>query len=123
MANSEDKRPQFGNRFLVDKGDVFKHNSWDDVEWDEEQLEVSYLYAILENGRQSFTHFADFQKAKEQVAKNSRVTMSAEDRERIESEAGKKWDEFYGVHSNKFFKNRNWLFTEFPGKYIFSGIC
>ena len=40
--------------------------------------------------------------------------MTAEERSRLQEDADKKWDEFYGTHKAGFFKDRNWLFTEFP---------
>ncbi len=94
---SSAKRPQFGGRYLPSAGQgeeeaVYRHNAWDDVEWSLEQV----------------------QEAKKAVEKNS-VTLVPEDRRReLESGAADKWDAFYSVHDNKFFKDRNWLFTEMP---------
>lgn len=62
------------------------------MEWDEEQEE----------------------QALQAVVKNSSVKMPETDKDRFKNDADKFWDSFYGVHQNRFFKDRHWLFTEFP---------
>jgi hypothetical protein len=52
--------------------------------------------------------------AEEAVKKNSVVKFSEEEITKVEGSQAKKWDEFYEIHTNKFFKDRHWLFTEFP---------
>lgn len=86
-----DARPQFGNRFLSEQEDVFKHNAWDQVDWGDEQE----------------------QDAREKVLKNSAPPEKEVCEDLLENSA-EKWDKFYGIHTNRFFKDRHWLFTEFP---------
>ncbi|XP_063364238.1 tRNA N(3)-methylcytidine methyltransferase METTL2 [Cydia amplana] len=90
--SATDKRPQFGNRVLENADDVFKHNAWDNVEWDEEQEKA----------------------AKEKVEQNSQVTFADNVLKDLDENADKHWDAFYSIHQNRFFKDRHWLFTEFP---------
>lgn len=52
-------------------------------------------------------------KAEETVKKNSEVKFSYEEIAAIEKQQSESWDKFYGVHQNRFFKDRHWLFTEF----------
>ncbi|XP_033160568.1 methyltransferase-like protein isoform X1 [Drosophila mauritiana] len=81
-----------GSRVLTDAREVFEFNAWDHVQWDEEQ-ELA---------------------AQAAVAKNSSSKMETEQKERFQTDAPKFWDSFYGIHDNRFFKDRHWLFTEFP---------
>ncbi|CAK1580241.1 unnamed protein product [Parnassius mnemosyne] len=90
--DSSEKRPQFGNRFLENVDEVFKHNAWDNVQWDANQEQA----------------------AKEKVQQNSEVTFTEEHLKDLEDNADKYWDAFYDIHQNRFFKDRHWLFTEFP---------
>ncbi|XP_078044914.1 methyltransferase-like protein [Augochlora pura] len=92
LDHSNEKRPQFGNRTISDNDNVFQHNAWDNVMWDEEQENL----------------------AQQKVNENSIVTLSDEKISEYEEEADKYWNKFYGIHANKFFKDRHWLFTEFP---------
>ncbi|CAF4917569.1 unnamed protein product [Pieris macdunnoughi] len=87
-----DKRPQFGNRLLENVDEVFKHNAWDNVQWDAEQEKA----------------------AQEKVGQNSLVTFSEDILKDLDQNADKHWDNFYDIHQNRFFKDRHWLFTEFP---------
>lgn len=70
---------------------LLKHKR-DNVEWDSEQKQL----------------------AEESVKKNSEATMPAEKQAELEEKANIYWDSFYDVHQNRFFKDRQWLFTEFP---------
>ncbi|XP_031209940.1 tRNA N(3)-methylcytidine methyltransferase METTL2A [Mastomys coucha] len=93
VPEAEDaKRPQFGNRFLSDPARVFHHNAWDNVKWSEDQAAA----------------------AERKVRENSSQLVCAEKQVDYEVNAHKYWDDFYKIHENGFFKDRHWLFTEFP---------
>ena len=93
MASEQDNiRPQFGNRTLSDPKNVFEHNAWDNVVWDEEQE----------------------REAKQKVAEQLVDAVGPDLQYQYENEAADFWDSFYGIHQNRFFKDRHWLFTEFP---------
>ena len=71
---------------------MFQHNAWDNVTWGEEQEA----------------------EAQEAVLASSKTRVEEARAEDLENNAGEYWDKFYSVHQNRFFKERNWLFTEFP---------
>lgn len=42
------------------------------------------------------------------------ITLNAEDLKKFKTHADENWNNFYGIHQSGFFKDRHWLFTEFP---------
>lgn len=54
------------------------------------------------------------QEAKLQVDRNAEEKLSEDKRQHYEAEAHNYWNKFYEIHENRFFKDRNWLFTELP---------
>jgi len=90
--SDESKRQQFGNRLLDESSDIYKHNAWDRVEWDEKQ-ETEAFCQIESQIKNSGDHESRYSEAKERAAEC--------------------WDLFYQKHESKFFKDRAWLFTEF----------
>ncbi|KAM7068949.1 serine/threonine-protein kinase tousled-like 2 isoform 6-T7 [Molossus nigricans] len=91
-AEAGGKRQQFGSRLLSDPTRVFHHNAWDNVEWSEEQAAA----------------------AERKVRENSTQRVYPEKQVDYEINAHKYWNDFYQIHENRFFKDRHWLFTEFP---------
>ncbi|XP_034992423.1 tRNA N(3)-methylcytidine methyltransferase METTL2 [Zootoca vivipara] len=86
------RRKQFGNRFLTDPARLFQHNAWDNVEWSKEQEAA----------------------AQAKVQENSTEFVPQDQQDAYEISASKYWNDFYKTHEGGFFKDRHWLFTEFP---------
>ncbi|XP_066554689.1 tRNA N(3)-cytidine methyltransferase METTL2 isoform X2 [Amia ocellicauda] len=63
----------------------------DNVEWTEDQ-ETAAKHKVLENSQ----------------------PLPSEKQEDYENRANEYWNDFYKIHENRFFKDRHWLFTEFP---------
>uniref|UniRef100_A0A8C8SKD5 tRNA N(3)-cytidine methyltransferase n=1 Tax=Pelusios castaneus TaxID=367368 RepID=A0A8C8SKD5_9SAUR len=81
-----------GSRILTDPTKAFEHNMWDHMQWSQEEEE----------------------RAREKATENALVRVQPEAQDKYEREASKYWNEFYKTHKDNFFKDRNWLFLEFP---------
>ncbi|KAM6934921.1 tRNA N(3)-cytidine methyltransferase METTL8, mitochondrial isoform 2-T2 [Xenentodon cancila] len=81
-----------GSRILTSRDDIFKHNMWDHVQWTEQ----------------------DEENARQKAEENSSVQLPLTDQGKFDTDACQYWDKFYEVHQDKFFKDRRWLFLEFP---------
>lgn len=85
----------FGQRFLTDETDVFKHNAWDHVEWGQEQVD----------------------EAEELISKQYEAPVKDFDKKLYNANPAKYWDIFYRNNRENFFKDRKWLQIEFPSLY------
>jgi len=90
---------KFGSRILKDESKVFEYNAWDNAEWDEKQEE----------------------EAREIVKKQKLNPVNSEMKEKYDLNANEYWNEFYTKNTNKFFKDRHWLRTEFPELFEIKG--
>lgn len=91
----------FRGRTLGDGADVYSFNTWDDVPWDAER-EAAVEAAIADQlGRACSTR-----------------TVGA-----VMSEAQARWNWFYEHHARWFFKDRNWLPSEFPELFSIRGVA
>jgi len=94
-ATNPEKRTDpfsFGSRVLEEGDDVFEFNAWDHVEVDD-----------------AFKEFAEIQYQKQREA-----PVSDFDKTRFNDAPEKFWNKFYSNNSSNFFKDRKWLFQEFP---------
>lgn len=83
---------QFGTRLLTTDDDIFAHNAWDHVA-------VDPLYASF---------------AETQYSLQRNNPVSDFDKTRYNAAPAKAWDKFYSHNNANFFKDRKWLFQEFP---------
>lgn len=81
------------NRILGEGDDVFSQNAWDHSEWTDEMFSEAK------------------ERIKQQQEESERLGPSIEE---VEPRVTEKWDDFYKTHGDKFFKDRQWIFSEFP---------
>lgn len=86
---------EFGKRNLLEEGDVWNHNAWDNVEWGEEQIA----------------------EAETKIAEQQKFPVAEFDKNLYNSNPARYWDIFYKNNKENFFKDRKWLQIEFPILY------
>ncbi|EXJ96190.1 hypothetical protein A1O1_01316 [Capronia coronata CBS 617.96] len=92
-TNAKQTNPfQFGQRYLSESDDVFEYNAWDHVVPDESHWEY----------------------CESQYAAQRAAPVSEFDQSRFNQHPEKWWDLFYKQKTSTFFKDRKWLFQEFP---------
>lgn len=117
-TNPEKRRDpnQFGSRYLEQGDDIFEFNAWDDVEVDDGFR--SFAEEMYQRQREA--PVSDFDKGKSPCPEPyHRAPADETDQvcarlDRINNDPARPWNTFYRHNTSNFFKNRNWLFHEFP---------
>ena len=120
-GDDEDDGWTVRSRFLVDPAAVLDHNAWDDVEWQPEQLEraqniVKQQHEAARNQSSNDVDAGAWGGASDAPATHAAAQRSAQNRDLRDSscDGAGRWDTFYLQHDDGFFKDRQWLFKEFP---------
>jgi SAM-dependent methyltransferase len=82
----------------------------DNVVWDDEQ-EAEAASKVSKN---STTKVASDKQGNVLYPREATYFHSYRASDQYEEDADEFWDKFYLIHQNRFFKDRQWLFTEFP---------
>lgn len=80
------------SRKLLCEEEVFTQNAWDDTEWTEQMLQEAQV-RIEEQKKESENYGNDINE--------------------LEYNVTNKWNQFYSMHEDRFFKDRKWIFSEF----------
>lgn len=91
-GSQEQSEGTFGGRLLDDEKDPWQFNAWDHVEPPKEYLDM------VEN----------------KLATQAQTKLSLDEAAKYHEKPADYWNEFYSIHENKFFKDRRWLYLEFP---------
>ncbi len=116
----EEFGPHNRSRHLADEDQVWEHNCWDDVAWDEEKeaeaekiIESQREYSILYQQRKGNLERATELQAAIESDLVKKKWLKRGPKEEDLSKAAAKWDDFYAHHERWFFKDRQWLRGEF----------